>query len=490
MMLSVSHLLSRGALIAITGVMAIVFSSNARSACSSEAWSSTNGSAQAIGVDTSPLGKKYEGRCGLTVDAADAPGYVSTDAPSSESVFSVRFYFFLSSFDLTSGEALIFKARDAATSQVELLLRKIDGTMHLAAKYRSGGGMVEHPETVPLTSPWHAVNMTWSTGSGTGSLSLKLDGVQQYDVEGLTNGDERVSEVDLGVINAPTATGKVVFDAFELRRTADEIALLKNEELFSISTRANVGTGDNLAIAGFIINGDTPKCVVVRGRGQSVNVGSSPRLEDPRLELKSGSTTIDSSTDWALHPSAPTLEALSLEPGDPSDAALHTCLDPGAYTVLIRGTGSSGLGIGIMEVIDADLGTPFLNSISSRMTVGPGDNLAIAGFIINGDTPKCVVVRGRGQSVNVGSSPRLEDPRLELKSGSTTIDSSTDWALHPSAPTLEALSLEPGDPSDAALYTCLDPGAYTVLIRETAGSGLGIGIVEVIDVEGGEVQPN
>ena len=143
-----------------------------------------------------------------------------------------------------------------------------------------------------------------------------------------------------------------------------------------------------------------------------------------------------------------------------------------------------------MEVIDADLGTPFLNSISSRMTVGPGDNLAIAGFIINGDTPKCVVVRGRGQSVNVGSSPRLEDPRLELKSGSTTIDSSTDWALHPSASTLEDLSLEPGDPSDAALYTCLDPGAYTVLIRETAGSGLGIGIVEVIDVEGGEVQPN
>ena len=42
-------------------------------------------------------------------------------------------------------------------------------------------------------------------------------------------------------------------------------------ELTNISTRGFVGTGDNVLISGFIINGTSPIEVLVRGRGPSLS---------------------------------------------------------------------------------------------------------------------------------------------------------------------------------------------------------------------------
>ena len=114
-----------------------------------------------------------------------------------------------------------------------------------------------------------------------------------------------------------------------------------NNELSNIATRADVGTGNNIAIAGFIITGSGQKCVIVRGRGPSVGVPAGViRLPDPTLTLKSGQTTIAENDNWTQQDNpdhVAIIEGLGKAPGDLLDAAIYICLDPGAYTVLARG---------------------------------------------------------------------------------------------------------------------------------------------------------
>ncbi len=53
-----------------------------------------------------------------------------------------------------------------------------------------------------------------------------------------------------------------------------------------------------------------------------------------------------------------------------------------------------------------------LGNISTRMRVGTGDDVLIAGFIIGGSGPKRVIVRGIGPSLPV--SDQLSDPTVGL----------------------------------------------------------------------------
>src|SRR5205807_239598 len=62
----------------------------------------------------------------------------------------------------------------------------------------------------------------------------------------------------------------------------------------NFSTRASVGTMDNVAIVGFIITGTDPKAVLIRGLGptlaQKFNVPGV--LADPFLSLRDGNGTV------------------------------------------------------------------------------------------------------------------------------------------------------------------------------------------------------
>jgi len=478
-----SHILLN--LAAIIGLLAPVQSF---AQCSTAAWSSETGTVQAIGVSTTPVGKKYEGQCGLTVNAATSPGYVTTSAPSGESVVSARFYFLPNEIDISSGDAVIFKARDGSTTQVQLSLRKVGGAVSLVSSYRSGSTLVENSNKIPLLPVWQGVTMSWTAGSGTGSFLLKLDGKKQIEVVNLNNGSELVNEVDLGILNAVSATGNLAFDAIDIRRSG-EPALLAVNELFNISTRAEVLNLDNIVIAGFIITGNTDKCVILRGRGQSVGVPvGEPRLEDPQLTLQSGANVIDFSDNWQDHPTAAIVEALGRAPGAASDAALFICLAPGPYTALLRGSPGTGRGIGIVEVIDVDQGTPFLANISTRAKVGNVNKIVIAGFVIEGNQSKTVLIRGRGPSVTVGST-RLADPKLTLKSGSTTLVTNDNWKDAANADDIAATGKAPSNDLESAILTTLTPGAYTVWLQAVGGQ-LGIGIIEVLDQSGGSIENN
>lgn len=461
--------------------------------CTTSAWTSTTGTVVPDGSAGVKTELEYEGNCGLTVNAASSPGYVTSSAPNSDTVLLTRFYIYADDLTLSNAqaEAEIYRARGNGNTQIRLLVRRLGDGLGLAMEYRDGNGLVEHPDIAPLLPTWQAVTVGWTAGAGSsGSAYVKIDGREMMSAANVNNGSEFVSNLDLGLINDVPGGGKVVIDAFEARRASPEPPLLTVNELFNIATRAKVGTGRDVANAGFIIQGATQKCVIIRGRGPSISL-NQPLLANPFLTLANSSgETIDSNNNWQGHPNAAVVAASGRAPTDPLDAAIYTCLEPGAYTAQLSGAGSSALGIGIVEVIDQDQGTPFLFNIATRANVEAGANRAVAGFIIEGDQPKTVLIRGRGPSINLPANLLLANPTLDLRdSNGASVITNNDWQQASNASAIEATGRAPENALDAAILRTLQPGAYTVFLASNT-SQTGIGIIEVLDITGGSIEPN
>ena len=130
-------------------------------------------------------------------------------------------------------------------------------------------------------------------------------------------------------------------------------------KLANISTRALVGTGDNIVIAGFILAGSGANDrIVVRGLGPSLTAFDVPdALANPTLELRDGNgALLIANNDWQDDPDqAAALIAAGLAPADPFESGLAATLPPGPYTALLRGL-NNGTGIGLVEVYN--LGPP------------------------------------------------------------------------------------------------------------------------------------
>ncbi|MBA2433116.1 MAG: hypothetical protein H0V56_13545 [Chthoniobacterales bacterium] len=254
--------------------------------------------------------------------------------------------------------------------------------------------------------------------------------------------------------------------------------------LRNISTRAQVGTGDNILIGGFIVRGNVPKKVIVRGIGSSLTVGGQPiagRLADPVLELRgTGGTLIFSNDNWVDSPQREEIIASTIPPPHDSEAAIVATLPPGAYTVLLSGANGS-TGIGLVEVFDIASGSSAnLVNISSRGRVATGDDVMIGGLIIEG-TDK-VLVRAIGPSLaGAGIADPLADPALELfNSNGTPMAANDDWKSDQEAEIL-ATTIPPANDKEAAILVTLPAGAYTAIVRGN-GSSSGIALVEVFSL--------
>ena len=72
------------------------------------------------------------------------------------------------------------------------------------------------------------------------------------------------------------------------------------QRLVNLSTRASTGSGDQVAIVGFVITGLESKPVLVRAVGPTLrNFGVTTALTTTRLELMRGSTRVAANTGWS-----------------------------------------------------------------------------------------------------------------------------------------------------------------------------------------------
>jgi hypothetical protein len=122
--------------------------------------------------------------------------------------------------------------------------------------------------------------------------------------------------------------------------------------LVNISTRGRVETGNNVMIAGFVISGTTQQQVLILARGPSLSAAGVPNvLSDPQVTLVNQATglIVASNDNWSSQANAAAISATGKAPTIASEAALLVTLDPGAYTAVVSGVGSSS-GVAIVEV--------------------------------------------------------------------------------------------------------------------------------------------
>jgi hypothetical protein len=144
------------------------------------------------------------------------------------------------------------------------------------------------------------------------------------------------------VRGANNATGIGVADGFDL-------SIGSGATLANVSTRGQVGTGNDLMIAGFFIV-NNPLKVVVRGIGPSLaGFGVQNPLANPTLELHdSNGATVLANDDWKTSQQAE-ITATTLQPSNDAESALVITLQPGGYTAQLRGV-NNGTGVGVVDV--------------------------------------------------------------------------------------------------------------------------------------------
>ena len=149
------------------------------------------------------------------------------------------------------------------------------------------------------------------------------------------------------------------------------IPALAPSQFANISTRAFVGTGGNIAIAGFVIAGGADERVLIRGVGPTLSEFSvGGVLTQPVLTLFDASgAEIASNTGWSSNSNVSEITAafavtgaFSLPPGS-ADSALLLSLAPGAYTAQVSGLNDT-TGNALIEVYQVP--TPTTNSSSNH----------------------------------------------------------------------------------------------------------------------------
>jgi hypothetical protein len=143
------------------------------------------------------------------------------------------------------------------------------------------------------------------------------------------------------------ATGVALVEAYDLDQAAGKLG--------NISTRAFVGLGSDIAIAGFILgNRSGSDRVVIRGLGPSLAAsGVANPLPDPMLELRDGNgTLLVANNDWQENlAQAAELTNAGLAPANTLESGIAATLPPGLYTALLSGV-NNGTGVGLVEVYD------------------------------------------------------------------------------------------------------------------------------------------
>ena len=123
-----------------------------------------------------------------------------------------------------------------------------------------------------------------------------------------------------------------------------------------------------------------------------------------------------------------------------------------------------------------------LSNLSTRGYVATGSDILVAGFVIAGTEDRTLLLRGIGPTLGdfIGQNAVISDPKITLFAGSTAIASNEDWFNQSGAAAVTTLSQTVGafplraTSKDAVLMATLSPGAYSVHVAGTSGSGVAL----------------
>lgn len=248
--------------------------------------------------------------------------------------------------------------------------------------------------------------------------------------------------------------------------------------LFNISSRTVVHTGENVLIGGFIVDGVVAKKVALRAIGPSLaESGVAGAMSDPVLQIINATGGVVVTNDsWNIP--GEEVSAYGLAPLDGREAAVVVTLEPGSYSAVVSGKGST-TGVALFDLYDLDAETGRVANISTRSRVESGDGVMIGGFILGGTTGTQVIIRAIGPSlISNGVNDALLDPTLELYDSNGALFASNDnWRTSQEGAIVDS-TVPPTDDREAAIVATLAPGAYSGVIRGASGT-TGVALFEV-----------
>ncbi len=278
-------------------------------------------------------------------------------------------------------------------------------------------------------------------------------------------------------------------------------ASMHSARLINISARAQVGTGGNILIPGFVVSGSGTETLLIRGAGPGLTqFGVSGALAQPSLSVfDSSGTRVASNTGWGTNANPAQIAGVAAQVGafaftvGSADCALMVSLPAGAYTVQISGVNNT-TGVALAEVYEASPGGTRLVNISTRAQVGTGGDIIIAGFVVSGTGSEELLLRADGPALSqFGVSGVLGQPSMSVfDRAGVAVASNTGWATNPDpgmtagfAADVGAFPLSPGSSgiasSDSAQFVRLPPGAYTMQVSGTNNS-TGNALAEIYEV--------
>lgn len=252
----------------------------------------------------------------------------------------------------TGDQTLIVGFVIAGTGSKQVVLRGVGPGL---AQFGVAGFLTD-PQLAVFNQPILPIyfNDHWGGGTaltglfaGVGAFALPADSKDAGLVAALTPGlySAHVSAAD-------AAPGVAMLEAY------DADTGLSTTRFTNLSARSQVGTGENILVAGFAIRGAAAKRLLLRAAGPSLTqFGLTKILARPQLTLYSGDTIVAQNTGWSSSPDAAEISAAADKVGAFAfpvggvDAALLASLQPGNYTLQVSGA-DGGAGIALVEVYE------------------------------------------------------------------------------------------------------------------------------------------
>ncbi|MCF3649718.1 multicopper oxidase family protein [Synoicihabitans lomoniglobus] len=259
----------------------------------------------------------------------------------------------------------------------------------------------------------------------------------------------------------------------------------------NLSTRAEIGGAAGSPVAGFVIEGEGTKKMVIRAVGPELReFGLTTALDDPDLALFRAGAILARQDDWsALYADAfKSLGAFALSPAS-ADAVLVQTLGAGVYTTPVGDGGGSG--VMLLEVYDTNGAStgPELTNASTLAFAGTGDATLNAGVVVAGEGTVKLLIRAVGPTLTSRFSVAgaMADSQVSLVQAGEALASNDNWSeaanaadVVAAADAVGAFPLELGS-ADAAMLIELSAGAYTVVTSGQSGA-VGTVLMEIYRV--------
>lgn len=333
------------------------------------------------------------------------------------------------------------------------------------------------------------------------TLSVSISGEPSPSITWIQNGEvlsgETAESLELNSVTDSNSGNYRVRITNRYGSVESEIAEVRVSEtaelgrLTNLSARAWSGMSSSQLIPGVVSEGSVQ--VLARAVGPTLSdYDVVDVLTDPTLTVVREGEASLFNDDWQddnaasqLSQDAVSVGAFALREAG-ADAAIRFALN-GAATLPVGGSGETGTSLVEVYAMESDTATGVLTNLSTRAEIRPVEGALIVGFVLAGDTPSQILIRGVGPSLSAYEIEGvLADPQIQVVRDTATLAQNDDWMTPLSqASRIRAAASEVGafaldeNSTDSALLLSLVPGVYTATVSGGNGSSGGVVLAEI-----------